>query len=251
LAGERQPSYQTGSRMRRAPGFALPAAFVAAAAAAAPDGTSSPEAPRRVYSVAAIGDSLTDPKSHGGKYLDRLRLRCPESRFDAHGRGGNMVNQMRRRFARDVLGEPADPGSPKPSYGHVIVFGGVNDIYSDVTAGRTPRLIARDLAAMYAAARAHGMRVVAVTVAPWGGFKRYFTPKRGAATRALNAWIRTQRDAGTVDHVVDAWSLLSCGVPDRLCKRFVKPFNDGLHFGPAGHELLGDALWREAFSDCR
>ena len=48
-----------------------------------------------------------------------------------------MVNQMRRRFDDDVFG----PG--KPAYTHVIVFGGVNDLYSDLTAGRTPALIER------------------------------------------------------------------------------------------------------------
>jgi len=50
--------------------------------------------------------------------------------------------------------------------------------------------------------------------------------------------------------VVDAHALLSCGDPDSLCERFVAPFNDGLHFGSEGHRLLGEALFRSAFSDC-
>src|SRR5687768_13146034 len=83
----------------------------------------------RSYTVAAIGDSLTDPRSGGGKYLDHLRSRCPKSRFDAYGKGGDMVNQMRSRFAKDVFGEGAPPdAAPKPPYSHVIVFGGVNDL---------------------------------------------------------------------------------------------------------------------------
>ena len=91
--------------------------------------------------VAAMGDSLTDARSNGGKYLDVLRKRCPNSRFDNYGKGGEMVNQMRRRFADDLFA----PG--KPAYTHVIVFGGVNDLYSDRTAGRTPPGIERDIAA--------------------------------------------------------------------------------------------------------
>src|SRR5579872_5040513 len=98
------------------------------------------------FVVAAMGDSLSDPRVGGGKYLDVLRKRCPLSRFDSYGKGGEMVNQMRRRFAGDIFA----PG--KPRYTHVIVFGGVNDLYSDLTAGRTPALIERDLTAMYQAA---------------------------------------------------------------------------------------------------
>lgn len=194
--------------------------------------------------VAAIGDSLTDARVGGGKYLDVLRKRCPKSRFDGYGKGGEMVNQMRHRFAEDIFG----PG--KPAYTHVIVFGGVNDLYSDLTAGRTPALIERDLTAMYETAHRHGARVVAITVTPWGGFKRYFNATRLAATMEVNRWILAQPQAGTVDAAVDAYPLLSCGDPDSLCARFTAPFNDGLHFGPEGHERLGEQLFAQVFADC-
>ncbi|EYF04881.1 GDSL-type esterase/lipase family protein [Chondromyces apiculatus] len=203
----------------------------------------------KVYVVAAIGDSLTDARSHGGGFLDELKRRCPESRFDNQGKGGNMVNQMRRRFARDVLGEEGGP--ERPAYTHLIVFGGVNDLYSDKTAFRSVPKISADLAAMYAAGRARGMRIVALTVAPWGGFSSYFTDARGQTTRQLNDWIRGRKAAGEVDHVIDAYALLSCGVPHRLCPDYTKPFMDGLHFGPRGHEVLGKALYEAVFSDCR
>lgn len=210
--------------------------------------TSSAPAPKRTYTVAAIGDSLTDARSHGGKFLDYLRARCPESRFDNYGRGGEMVNQMRRRFARDVLGQGS---ALKPKYSHVIVFGGVNDLYSDLTAGRTPDKIERDLAAMYQLARENNMQVIALTIAPWGGFKRYFNASRGQATLAVNEWILQQPKAGLVDFVVDTYPMLSCGDPQRLCKRYETPFRDGLHFGPEAHQLIGEALFDKVFSDCR
>jgi len=66
----------------------------------------------------------------------------------------------------------------------------------------------------------------------------------------VNAWIREQPQLGRVDHVVDAYALLSCGRPESLCEDFAAPFKDGLHFGRVGHERLGQALFREAFSDC-
>lgn len=204
--------------------------------------------PKRGYVVAAIGDSLTDPRSGGGRYLDVLRARCPKSRFDAYGVGGEMVSQMRARFARDVLGDPADPEGKKPRYSHVIVFGGVNDLYSDRSDGRTPEKIEADLSAMYEAARKHKLGVIAITVAPWGGLERWFNPRRGAATRELNRWITGRVREGAVDRVVDAYPLLSCGHPERLCKRFAR--KDGVHLNDAGHAVLGAEVHRRAFADC-
>ena len=209
-------------------------------------------APRRKrYRVAAVGDSLTDERAGGGRYLAELRDRCPRSGFVSLGRGGDMVNQMRARFERELvaLGEPLT---------HVILFGGVNDLYSDLTAGRTPGKIQADLGAMYAMARARGASVVAVTVAPWAGFKRYFNPGRGVATLQVNRWITEQRADKTVDHVVDAYTLLACsagGAPDHssaagafLCKQYAR--KDGLHLSEAGYRRLGEALHRQVFADC-
>jgi len=193
--------------------------------------------------VAAMGDSLTDTRSNGGRYLEVLRRRCPGSRFDNYGKGGEMVSQMRRRFG-DLF------APDKPRYTHVIVFGGVNDLYSDIAAGRTPALIERDLAAMYEAAHQHGAEVVAMTVAPWGGFTRYFNPSRSAATLEVNRWILSQRDSGAIEAAVDAYALLSCGEATALCPRFLAPFKDGLHFGPAGHEVLAEELIARVFASC-
>ena len=218
-------------------------------AAASPADEAAPaEAPKppqgKRYVVAAIGDSITDAHA-GGKYLTYLAKRCPDSRFDNYGRGADMVNQMRRRFARDVYA----PSNPK--YTHVIVFGGVNDLYSDLTAKRTPAKIEKDLTIMYEMAREHGAKVVAITVAPWGGFRRYYNARRGGTTLEVNRWMNQQQVEGKIDHVVDAYGLLSCGDPEKLCPDFVPPFNDGLHFNAKGHEKLGQALYEQVFSDCR
>jgi lysophospholipase L1-like esterase len=199
--------------------------------------------PRAPVIVAAMGDSLTDARSHGGKFLGLLRARCPKSRFDNYGKGGEMVNQMRHRFADDLFAEG------KPAYTHVIVFGGVNDLYSDLTAGRTPALIEQDLTLMYREAHRHGAKVVALTVAPWGGF-RYFNASRSEATLELDRWILAQRDVGAIDAAVDTFTLLSCGDAAMLCPRYMPPFKDGLHFGDEGHERLGEALFAQVFSNC-
>jgi len=200
---------------------------------------------RRTYVVAAIGDSLTDLRSHVGGYLTVLQGRFPESRFYNFGKGGDMVNQMRGRLEKDVLAAPSVP------YTHLIVFGGVNDLYSDLTAGRTVAKIAKDLSAMYADAHRRDMKVVAMTVSPWGGFSRYFTEPRGAATLELNRFIVEQQKTGAVEFAVDTYPLLSCGDPERLCDALASAFRDGLHFGPAAHRKLADALFSAVFSDCR
>ena len=156
-----------------------------------------------------------------------------------------MVNQMRRRFVNDIT------ASGKPPYTHVIVFGGVNDVYSDLTAHRTPEKIERDLLAMYTMARDANIKVVALAIAPWGGFSRYFNPTRSAATLEVNKWIEQQEKERTIQAFVDAYGLLSCGDPEKLCPEYVPPFNDGLHFNAKGHEKLGEALFNKVFSDCR
>ena len=206
-----------------------------------------PAAPRRAPApchVALIGDSLTDFRTTGGGFVRYLEQRAPNSRFSNFAKGGAMVNQMRRHFEAGVLVEP------RGTFTHLVLFGGVNDLYSDETAGRTPAKIEADLGWMYSAAKERGLRIVALTVAPWGGFTRYDNPRRRSATLELNAWILERKSLGEVDVVVDAYRLLSCGDPALLCPSYEPPHHDGLHFGKGGHEVLGQALYEAEFRHC-
>ena len=190
-----------------------------------------------------LGDSLSDPRVGGGGYVAALGKACRSSPIENFAKGGFMVNQIRRRFEAQLLARlPSD-------FDELIVFGGVNDLYSDETAGRSFEKISADLAAIYRAAKARGTRVIALTVTPWGGFSRYYNPRRAAATRRLNDWIREQSQSGLVDVVIDAYPLLACG--ERLCPEYEPPFRDGIHFGKVGQQKLGDALIQQAFADCR
>lgn len=203
---------------------------------------SAPPVERTPCRVALIGDSLTDSRVGGGyvRYLERL---SPNSRFVSFAKGGAMVNQMKRQL--DAMFT-----HPDAVFTHLIVFAGVNDLYSDETAGRTREKIETDLKALYAGGRSRGLRVVAITVAPWGGFDKYYNPRRAAATRELNAWILAGPTRGDTDVAVDAYALLSCGDPERLCPRFAMAKSDGLHFGKLGHEALGQALYDAEFHKC-
>jgi lysophospholipase L1-like esterase len=137
-----------------------------------------------------------------------------------------------------------------PRYATVVVFGGVNDLYSDETAKRTNPKIERDLTAIYHLARGHADRVVALTVAPWGGFRKWYTERRGHNTQLLNHWISQGVGRGDLNAVVESGPLLSCGDEERLCPEYMPPFRDGLHFGPKGHRRLGAALLAAVRSTC-
>src|SRR5664280_292980 len=170
-----------------------------------------------------------------GDYLKGWRTRCPDCRFTNIGRGGAMVNQMLWRLRRHLSEFPEN-------YSHWVIFGGVNDLYSDVTANRTLEKIERDLAEIYELGRTHANIVIAITVAPWGGFHRWYSEVRGSNTRSLNKWITQAQKQGIVDIVIDAGDSLSCGDPMQLCPDLMPPFRDGLHFGPEGHRRLGASL---------
>lgn len=201
---------------------------------------------KRRFVTAALGDSITDKKSGGGGFLRHAEASCPESIFLNFGRGGDMTNQMLRRLKNDIL-----PRVVKDRIDTLIVFGGVNDLYSDLTAGRKNEVIERDLSAIYALARGAGLRVVAITVSPWGGFSKYWTQRRGENTKLLNSWMMGLVASNKLDLVVDSFPLLSCGQPDILCPEYENRHRDGLHPGPLGHTILGKKLVEIAFPDCR
>lgn len=228
--------------MVAAPSVSQTAVVPASASAQPPrlDGPSTHTTPTRVL---ILGDSLSDEAVGGGGYVRLLRERCPNAIFDNHAKGGFMVNQIRKRLETVVL-----PMNLR--YSHALVFGGVNDLYSDQTASRTLARIQADLSAIYSALKGRGVKVIAITVTPWGGFKRWYTAKRGENTLTLNRWIVEQSDAGLTSVTLDAYPLLSCGEPERLCPSLAAPYKDGLHFGKLGHEKLGEALQALAFPSC-
>ena len=242
---ESHPAAACSTEPPQSPGQSPAAANQEAGAAAA-------ETPpkRAYYRVAAIGDSLTAVRSRGGRYLDYLRRKCPKSRFDNYGVGGENVAQMRRRFQREVVGDPR--AKRRPRYSHVIVFGGVNDLMNDVSGGRSTAKIIADLDAMYTMARRAGARVVGITVAPWGGLESHYNPRRAGAMREVNDWILAQAQAGKIDLALDSVQLLGCDDGEKLCESFELPWiRDGLHFNEAAHDKLGQALYDAKFSDCR
>lgn len=231
------------------PGSAGSARISASAPAAAAPSASGPRAPRR-YVLAAIGDSLTDPKSHGGKYLDVLRERCPKSSFTSFGKGGNMVNMMRKRFLRDVYGEGEAGDAPKsapPRYTHVLILGGLGDIGSNETAGRNADKIEKDILEMVEMSRKRGAQAVVLTIPPWKGHG-WYNPVRAQMARDVNERIVSAARAKRIDGFFDTRPSLSCGNPERLCEGL--GWADDIHWSEKGHRAMGEALHAAMFSDC-
>ena len=220
-------------------------ARVVASAAPSPSAepATAPSPSRPLGSVLVLGDSLSDERVGGGGFVKVLRERCRGVTFDNRAKGGFMVNQIKKRLETEVMPEGG-------RYSHAIVFGGVNDLYSDQTANRTLPRIRGDLSKIYEALAARGTEVIAITVTPWGGFKRWYTPERGRNTLRLNAWISDLAANGVIAEAVDAYPLLSCGDPERLCPELAAPFKDGLHFGKLGHQKLAEALLAGPFRGC-
>jgi len=227
-----------------ATGPVAPSGAVASRAPEPEPAASSAPAARAITSVLVLGDSLSDEKVGGGGFVRILREQCVGVMFDNRAKGGFMVNQIKKRLQTEILRE----GS---RYSHAIVFGGVNDLYSDQTANRTLARIEADLTQIYGDLKARGTDVVAITVTPWGDFKRWFTPARSQNTQTLNSWILAQPAAATINAALDAYPLLSCGDPERLCPELAAPHKDGLHFGKLGHQKLAKALLEGPFSSCQ
>jgi len=199
--------------------------------------------------VAAIGDSLTDVRAGGGKYLAALSKKCPQSQFDAYGVGGQRTDHMRWRFLSDLFGK-STPWHKKPRYTHVIVLGGVNDLAAaSMTDTRITR-IEKNLSYMYEKGRAKGLGVIAMTVPPFGRLKGS-VDKRIEAAERLNRWIMERENKGEVGTAVDIHPLLSCGDSAVLCPRYRRFADDQVHWNTAGHERVAEALYERAFSDCR
>jgi hypothetical protein len=195
--------------------------------------------------VAAIGDSLTDPKSQGGKYLVTLQRLCPKSSFVSFGKGGNMVNMMRKRFVRDLYA-PHEDGTT-PSYTDVIILGGLGDILSNETAKRTAKKIGEDVLWMVDEAKSRGARVLVLQLPPWGTHPA-FDATRGKMTRDVSSMIAGWAEAKRIDGTMETRPLLQCGNPEVLCKEF--GWKDGIHWSAEGHAVVGKALYEHHFSDC-
>lgn len=212
----------------------------------------SGEVDRPLAAIVAIGDSITDANRADASafrgWTETLRTRLASQ---PRLRGMAVVNAgiLGNRVLTDGMGEAALARLDRdalavPGIKYLMVLEGINDIghadRSDVFE-LAPPLTAADLIAGYRQiiARAHtrGVKVILATLTPWAGAD-VATPSREAIRMAVNAWIRTQREA---DGIVDAEKAVRD--PSRPAA-FRPAYDSGDHLHPnaAGYRAIGEAI---------
>ena len=190
-----------------------------------------------MITIVALGDSTTagtpafkspieaPPNGSGNvqsQYSYWLMQTHPDWQVLNRGVNGERTDQIRARFARDVT--PAKPGV-------VVIIGGVNDVYQ----GRSAVSAERELEAMYDAARAAKIIVVAGSIIPFN----VATAEQNARMHAVNDWIRAYaaRHADAVVFCDTRAAVSAPGQPDRLVSS-----PDDLHPTPDGYKRMAAAL---------
>ena len=186
--------------------------------------------------IVALGDSTTagtpafkspieaPPNGAGdveSQYAYWLTQAHPDWRVLNRGVNGERSDEIRARFARDV----AQAGPQL-----VVVIAGANDVYQ----GRSAESVERELEAMYVAARAAKIPVVAGSIIPYN----IATEGQNMRMRAINAWIReySARHADVVFCDTRA-AVAAPHAPDLLVSS-----PDHLHPSPNGYKLMAAAL---------
>jgi lysophospholipase L1-like esterase len=190
-----------------------------------------------MITIVALGDSTTagtpayrspieaPPDGSGNvesQYAYWLMQSHPDWQVLNRGVNGERSDQIRARFTRDAA-------QARPAV--VVIIAGVNDVYQ----GRSAESVQRELEAMYVAARAAKIVVVAGTIIPFD----VASADQNARMRAVNGWIRTyagEHPAGMVFCDTRA-AVAAPGQPDRLVSS-----PDDLHPSPAGYKLMAAAL---------
>jgi lysophospholipase L1-like esterase len=190
-----------------------------------------------MITIVALGDSTTAgtpayrspleaPPSGSGnvesQYAYWLMQSHPDWQVLNRGVNGERSDQIRGRFARDAA-------SARPAA--VVIIAGVNDVYQ----GRSAESVQRELEAMYTAARAAKIAVVAGTIIPFN----VASADQNARMHAINDWIRAYANTHDSSMVFcDTRAAVAApGQPDRLVSS-----PDDLHPSPAGYKLMAAAL---------
>jgi lysophospholipase L1-like esterase len=190
-----------------------------------------------MITIVALGDSTTagtpgflspieaPPDGSGdvtSQYAYWLMEAHPDWRVLNRGVNGERSDQIRSRFARDVA--QAQPAV-------VVIIAGVNDVYQ----GRSAGSVERELEAMYDAARAAKIVVVAGSIIPFN----VATDDQNARMHAVNDWIRgyAARHEGAVVFCDTRAAVAAPGQPDRLLSS-----PDDLHPSPDGYRRMAAEL---------
>ena len=189
-----------------------------------------------MITIVALGDSTTagtpafkspieaPPNGSGNaesQYAHWLMQVHPDWQVLNRGVNGERADQIGARFARDAA-------AAKPAV--VVIIAGVNDVYQ----GRSAESVERELEAMYDAARAAKIAVVAGSIIPFN----VASADQNARMHAINDWMRKQAERDTGIRWVD--TRRAAAAPDDIDRLASSP--DGLHPDVDGYRRMAEAL---------
>ncbi|MEU7412017.1 SGNH/GDSL hydrolase family protein [Streptomyces sp. NPDC042638] len=193
-------------------------------------------------SVVAFGDSLTDGNGStpdtNRRWPDRLA-----QRLGGHQTGVLNAGVSGNRLLRDGTGPSAlarldADALDRAGVRALVVFEGINDIKGSPEAS-DPAAYADAYRTLVARAHARGIRVVGVTLTPWGGHPAWSAAREAVRLR-VNAFIR---GGGAFDAVADADAAVRDPAdPARLLPAYDP--GDHLHFNDTGMAAVADTVHR-------
>ncbi|MEU1401033.1 SGNH/GDSL hydrolase family protein [Streptomyces sp. NPDC005728] len=191
-------------------------------------------------SVVAFGDSLTDGTGStpdtNHRWPDRLAQRLRGDRLGVLNAGISGNRLLRDGTGPSALARLDADALDRAGARVLIVFEGINDIKGSPEA-TDPAAFAAAYRTLVSRAHARGIRVVGVTLTPYGGYSGY-TAAREAVRQQVNAFIRT---GGAFDAVADADAALrDPAVPERILPGYDP--GDHLHFNDAGMTAVADTV---------
>jgi lysophospholipase L1-like esterase len=145
------------------------------------------------------------------------------------GINGNTTTQMLARFNDDVLAQ---------SPGYIIIWGGSNDIATDVSAST----IENNLSAMYSASKLAGLKVIAVNIMPHKGDGTGWTEAKQAVMDSVNSWMNAVPD--NVDWVIDTYGLVEDPENDY---QILPAYDSGdhIHLNESGYDAIANLIHNE------
>jgi lysophospholipase L1-like esterase len=205
-----------------------------------------------MHVIVALGDSITDGNreapgtlhSWPQQFARRIRSDKTGRPFTVAnaGIGGNRM--LASGWGASALARLDRDALRIDGITHLILLEGLNDIgMSGVSLfGDTPAITAPQLIAAYrqviARAHARGVKVLLGTLTPAAGSASHSSPQKDATRAAVNAWIRTAKEA---DGVIDFDAMLrDPGAPDHLLAAYDS--GDHLHPNDAGYKAMGDGI---------
>jgi len=180
---------------------------------------------KKQHTVYTIGDSIT---ANGSYQIDLASLLNDVFTFVDFAIPGDLSPDMIKRFPAIINASPD----------YVIILAGFGDIFYGANAAQ----VETNLQTMYTEAHNAGIRVIALTITPWKGFRNYWTPALQSIQDTVNAWIPTAKN---VDYVIDTYNaLLDPSNPYQLLPAY--DGGDHLHPGAAGQAEIAAAIYAGA-----